>query len=122
MRKNFITEMENKLEGWALIMGEPLPAQWTLYAAAKEDLKKGLSRSDAVCRVYENEENRISKGLVHSAKTKLRARLRAHLILALLLLDDDCEDAAVDSILEAIEGTHRVRQIKMSALLKHNSQ
>ncbi len=122
MSKVDMSQMEKKLEEWALMMGRELPVQFKLYRLAKEELKNGYSHSDALRRVYEYEEKRLSNKILHSAREKIRARTRAHLILSLLLLDEGDEDAAVDNILEAIKGTHRGRQIKMSALLKHNSQ
>lgn len=116
MSKVDMSQMEKRLEAWAFMMDMELPPQLKLYRIAEEEAKSGCYDSDVFRKIYEYEENRLSKKILHSAREKITARTRAHLILSLLLLDDGYEDAAVDSILEAIKGTHRVRQIKISAL------
>lgn len=116
-----ISDMERykkEVDEWAVTMEEG----GKLYRFAEEEAKNGCYQSDAIRRVYEYEENRSSKKILHSAREKITARTRAHLILSLLLLDDGYEDAAVDSILEAVKGTHRGLQLEMSALLNGNSQ
>lgn len=116
-----ISDMERykkEVDEWAVTMEEG----GKLYRLAEEEAKNGCYQSDAIRRVYEYEENRSSKKILHSAREKITARTRAHLILSLLLLDDGYEDAAVDSILEAVNGTHRGRQLEISALLNGNSQ
>lgn len=111
-----ISKTEKLLEAEALMIGEEIPQYLELYRLAEGDAKNGCHDSDVFRKLYEYEKNRESKKIVHSAREKIRARTRVHLIVSLLLLDDGYEDAAVDSILEAIKGTHRVRQIKISAL------
>lgn len=116
MIKVDMSQMEKRLEAWALMMGEELPHHSELYRLAEGEAKNGRYESDVFRELYKYEKNRLSKTRVHSARDKIRARTRVHLIVSLLLLDDGYEDAAVDSILEAIKGTHRVRQIEISAL------
>lgn len=82
-----------------------------LYRQAADELKNGGNRSEAVIRVYGYEENCLSHRMVLSAKEKIHARLKADLILSLLLLEDGYEDAAVDNIWKTIKGTHRGLQI-----------
>ncbi|MCM1121803.1 MAG: hypothetical protein NC489_43120 [Ruminococcus flavefaciens] len=90
-----------------------------LYRKAADELKNGVDNSESVWKVYEYEENRLSHAIVHTAKVKIRARLRASLILSLLLLEDGYENAAVDNIWKTIRGTRRGLQLMANERLRY---
>ncbi len=90
-----------------------------LYRQAADELKNGVDNSGFIRKVYEYEENRLSQAIVHTAKVKMRARLKAGLVLSLLLLEDGYEKAAVDNIWKTIQGTRRGLQLMANEHLKY---
>lgn len=92
-----------------------------LYRLAADELEDHGTHREAVSMAYAYEEKQMSDRPVHTAKEKIHARLKAHLKLSLLLLEDGYEDAAVDNIWGVIQSTRRGLQLGMSELLNGNS-
>ena len=112
--------MRKRMEGEKELLGLLFKEAEALYRQAADEIENESVVKKAVRKVYEYEEKRLSERGIHSAKEKVRARLRADLLLSLLLLEDGYEDAAVDNAWQAIKGTHRGLQIRACERLNCN--